>query len=410
MIVMHCRTVNAITRRYNSPPLGIACFIEAINPLVLIVAVGINTILLQTSNCNPMLFCFWIEVGVKGTIVRHIHIAVASRHDLNHIGALHGVISCVNEITSAFLRALAEKEVFIFRFGRCINRKRNFACVVHAEIRTERIVDHTTALFTIGSNQIICNSLPGSVEVVVVLIETIVRIIGTTSIANVKIRTPRDAMEFRTVTIGTDSAQNVRTVRIVQLANPVTVGLKGFAFFVVAIPKSVTYARCTCLVTITRRTVIAGRVGSMETIAGQFWMLLQQSTRVHHAEGDALAVIAKRVCLRGTHGRQAPVFFVLTRFPRINSVGQIFGTRSYESRFNISSRSSRGTESGGNSNSNSNNSTLGGFAVGLLSFIRHDEAATNVVPQRFESLIHEIMSFRGVFFFQQRKSSQLLTE
>lgn len=50
VIVMHCRTVNAITRRYNSPPLGIACFIEAINPLVLIVAVGINTILLQTSN------------------------------------------------------------------------------------------------------------------------------------------------------------------------------------------------------------------------------------------------------------------------------------------------------------------------------------------------------------------------
>ena len=306
--IHNSRGINGITRSNDRPPLGITGLVEVFDKVVL----GRFTFageLLEAGDGNPVLFCFRVEIGIERTIVRILHVAVARRHDLDDVRTLDSIVSRINK-RGIFAVNLLEQEVFVF----CLPRRVDFhhgadvkavrsllgrTSSVYTGIGTETIVDDAAALFTILSNDVLSQLSPTVQEELVIQERTIVRIVRAAGIADMNIGTPGNAMEFGTIAICTDGTGHVRAVRIVHIQNPVTRDVITLTGFVLAVK----LATGTLRITIARGAVLTLVVRRMETIPGKFRMLLKKRTGVHHADGNTLTVVAKRISRGGIHGR-----------------------------------------------------------------------------------------------------------
>ena len=402
MVIIDDATVNGVTWSNHRPPLGIACLIETVNPLVLVLSVCAVVVLLlpltilvivvrvgdlQTSHGNPVLFGFRVEIRIKRAIVRHVHVAVAGREDLNHVRALHGVPSCIHEGLLVAINLL-EEEIFVFRLSRGVCRKRRTA-FIHTKVRSEGIVDDTTALCAICSNEVIGKSLPAGIEEVVILKGTIVRVVGTASRSNPNVGTPRNAVEFRTVTICTNRTRDMRAMGVIHVSNPIAVHVKGFAFCVVTISERITDSGHTRLIAVSGRAIHAGRMRSMETVAGEFRMLLKKSTGVHHGNCSVLTMVTQRISRRGIHGRQPPVLLILSSLPGLLGLFQLSRVLGDKAGIHVRSRGNAGTKH--QRRHGERHGTLGSLGLGRMLFVCDDVLLMSHAPLGLENAIHDLL-------------------
>ena len=276
---------------------------------------------LKTGNRNPMLLSFGVEVRIERAMVRVGTVVIAVREDLNDVLALHGIPCRINKALALEFRIgvvvvvlLLEEEVFVFdvvdgrEFGAAVVVVEDVAVFVNLlQIGAEAVVDDLDA----GGDQ----SIVAGLKEVVIREGTIVGVVRAAGVGRIKLGTPGHTVHADAVSVTGVDAGATRAVVVVDVW---VVGAINREFIALVIFVSILGVGTISILRVAFATLRIGALNldSVPTIAGKF-LMRRQEAGVHHANLDALTVVAKRIGGGGLHRLEAPILVVFGCFPRL---------------------------------------------------------------------------------------------
>ena len=105
----------------NGPPLAVTGFVKFGDQAIFCLGAFTGEFL-KTGGCDPMTFSFGVEIRVKSTIVRMLHIAVTRCHNLHRVAVFDSVVGSIDKILVATVNFL-EEEIFVLGFLSRIHRQ-----------------------------------------------------------------------------------------------------------------------------------------------------------------------------------------------------------------------------------------------------------------------------------------------
>ena len=324
-------------------------------------------------------------------MVRVGTVVVTVREDLNDVLVLHGIPSRINEALALEFRIgvvivvlLLEEEVFVFdvvdgrEFGAAVVVVEDVAVFVNLlQIGAEAVINDLDAR---GDQSVVAG-----LEEVVIREGTVVGVVRAAGVSRIKLGTPSYAVHADTIAVTSIDTGATRAVVVVEVW---VVSAINREFIALVIFDRILGFGAVCVLGITFATlrVVAFSLDGVPTITGKF-LMRRQEAGVHHADLDALAMIAKRISRRSLHGREAPVLLVFSRFKRLLGLLEHEGIVCDKACVNKGSRSGTGGEHHGCHSQR--HGALRRLGLGRMLFVCDDVLLMSHAPLGLENAIHD---------------------